>query len=99
MIPGITTKISEQIIALTTTIRPEADLVRVTSTASTTVVATIIPAFSGQSGIMLFVNQSGASLTTVTSGNIQTAITVADAALVVMAYSHQTSKWIVGALL
>lgn len=99
MIPGITTKISESIAALTTTgLNPETDLIRVTDTTSTTVLTTVIPHYSGQAGILLFVNASGNNITTLTTGNILTAITIGNNALVVMVYSKLTTKWIVGAL-
>lgn len=96
MIPGITTKISESIVALADTINPETDLIRVTDTTSTTAMSTIIPHFSGQSGVMIVVNQSGADITTVTTGNILTATTIGVNIAVLFAYSKQTSKWIVG---
>lgn len=99
MIPGLTTKISEEVLSLETTINPKADFSRITSTTSTTVASTIIPHFSGQSGIWVVQNASGASITTVTTGNILTAVTIADKALVVFVYSKLTSKWIPGALL
>jgi hypothetical protein len=99
MIPGLTTKISEAVVSLETTINPKSDLLRITSTTSTTVMSTVIPHFSGQSGMMIVVNQSGATVTTVTTGNILTAVSIANAASVVFVYSKMTDKWIVGALL
>lgn len=98
MIPGITTKISESVVSLATTINPETDLIRITSTASTTVMSTVIPHYSGQSGVMVVVNSSGADITTVTTGNILTATTIGVSVAVLFVYSKQTSKWIVGAL-
>lgn len=98
MIPGITSKISESNIALATTVSPETDLVKVTDTTSTTVVTTIIPHYAGQSGIMILANQSGANITTLTTGNITTAVTIGANVAVLMVYSKLTSKWIVGAL-
>jgi len=96
MIPGITTRISEAVVALTTTISPEADLIRVTDTTSTTVMTTVIPHFAGQSGVMIVVNQSGANITTVTTGNILTATTIGQNIGVLFTFSKLTSKWIVG---
>jgi hypothetical protein len=99
MIPGTTTKLSEEAISLETTIKPKADLVRVTSTATTTAVATIVPSFGGGfSGILIVVNLSGANITTTTAGNIQTAITIGQNISTVLTYSKTTGKWYPGAL-
>jgi hypothetical protein len=98
MIPGITTKISEGNIALATTIFPKSDLVLVTDTTSTTVVETIQPPYAGFSGICIIVNRSGANITTVTTGNIQTAKTLGADVAIVMVYSKVNNKWYPGAL-
>jgi hypothetical protein len=98
MIPGITTKISEGNIALTTTIFPKSDLVLVTDTTSTTVLTTIQPPYAGFSGICIMVNRSGQNITTLTTGNILTAVTIGADVAVVMAYSKANDVWYVGAL-
>jgi hypothetical protein len=98
MIPGLTTKISEELISLTSTISPASDLVHVTSTVSTTVLLTIRPPFGGFSGIMVILNRSGNNITTLTTGNIVTAITIGQNVPVVLVYSKLTDKWYVGAL-
>lgn len=98
MIPGLTTKISEDNISLTTTIYPKTDLIHVTSTTSTTVVTTIIPPYSGFSGIMVVVNRSGGNITTLTTGNIATAITVGQNVATLFVYSKTQAKWYPGAL-
>ena len=99
MIPGLTTKISEQDgFALATTIYPKTDLINVTDTTSTTVVATIMPPYAGFSGILIVVNTSGASLTTVTTGNIATAVTIGQNVATLLAYSKSDNKWYPGAL-
>ena len=98
MIPGITTKISEGLIALTTTIKPKFDLVHVNDTTSTTVVTTITPPFGGFSGILVLVNRSGNDITTLTTGNIQTAVTIGQNVATVLVFSKLTGKWYAGAL-
>lgn len=98
MIPGMITKISEQAISLATTIAPTADLVHVTSTVTTTVVVTIVPPFTGSSGIMVILNRSGNNITTLTTGNIATAITIGQNVSIILTYSILTGKWYVGAL-
>ena len=98
MIPGLTSKVSEQAVSLTTTIAPKTDVIRVTSTTSTTVVATITPAFGGFGGVLVIVNQSGGNITTVTTGNITTAVTIGQNVAVLFIFSKSTGKWIPGAL-
>lgn len=98
MIPGTTTKISEELIALTTTISPKSDLVHVTSTTSTTVLVKIMPPYGGLPGIMVIVNRSGNNITTLTTGNIATAITIGQNVATVLCYSALTNKYYVGAL-
>lgn len=99
MIPGTTTKLSEETIALATTIYPKKDMIHVTSTTSTTVASTIVPAFGGGfSGILVVVNRSGADITTTTAGNIATAVTIGQSVATVLVYSKLTGKWYPGAL-
>lgn len=98
MIPGLTTRISEEEVSLETTITPKSDLLRITSTTSTTVLATIVPPFAGFSGMHIISNESGASITTVTTGNIATAITIGVNVAVLVAFSKLRNKYIVGAL-
>lgn len=98
MFPGLTSKLSEENIALATTIAPASDVVHVTSTASTTAVATIYPPYGGFSGLLFVHNSSGNNITTVTTGNILTAVTIGDNALVVFVYSASLGKFVVGAL-
>jgi hypothetical protein len=71
MIPGIVSKLSEVNVSLTTSMQQSSDIMRVTSTTSTTQFNTIIPAFGTQQACVLFVqNKSGASITALTTGNI-----------------------------
>jgi hypothetical protein len=98
MFPGLTTKVSEATVALATTIYPQSDLLRVTDTSSTTVVATISPAFGGFGGILIINNESGGNITTVTTGNIATAVTIGQNVATLFIYSMGLSKWIPGAL-
>jgi len=98
MIPGTTSKMSEEGLSLTTTINPKSDMVIVTSTATTTVVATIMPPYAGFSGFMVLVNRSGANITTVTTGNILTAVTIGQNVATVLVYSKSLGKYVAGAL-
>lgn len=99
MIPGLTTKVSEELLALTTTIKPKSDVVHITSTTSTTVLATITPTFGGGfSGLLVLVNRSGNNITTVTTGNIQRAATIPVDLATVLVYSKSTGKWYPGAI-
>jgi len=98
MFPGLTTRISEELMALTTTISPTSDLVHVNSTTSTTVLKTINPPYAGFSGIMIIVNRSGANMTTVTTGNIALAVTIPVNQVNVLVYSKLTGIWYPGAI-
>jgi len=98
MIPGLTSKISERNqVALATTVIADADLLIVQNTSTTTVLTTLAPRFGGGfSGVTFIHNSSGAAITTVTTGNILTAVTIPDNALVVLTYSKALGKYIVG---
>lgn len=98
MFPGLTTRLSSEAISLATTINPKSDIVRVTSTTTTTVLATITPSFGGQSGILFLVNASGNNITTVTTGNIIVARTIPVNMPIPMIYSHIANTWYVGAI-
>lgn len=98
MIPGITSKISEELVACATTIKARTDLVRINSTTSTTVIATITPAFGGFSGVMILTNESGANITTVTTGNIMAARTIPVNMPILFVYSKEEEKWFPGAI-
>jgi hypothetical protein len=99
MFPGTTTKISETVAALSTSIAAKTDLVRITSTTVTTVLATILPNFgAGFSGILLLVNDSGNPINFVTTGNIEVARTVPDNMLIPLAFSKLSGKWYPGAI-
>lgn len=96
MIPGLTTKLSEELMSLEATISPKSDLVTINSTSSTTVVATINPPYAGFSGVLFLANRSGAAITATTSGNILAALNLPDSQLVTLVYSKQAGKWIQG---
>lgn len=99
MFPGLTTKVSEEVVSLGTTIYPKSDVLHVTDTTTTTVLATITPAFGGGfSGIHIIVNRSGNNITTVTTGNIATAVTIGQNVAIIATYSKLTGKFYMGAL-
>lgn len=98
MIPGITSKLSEGIVAFSTTITPKTDLIHVTDTTSSTVATTIIPPYAGFSGILFIVNRSGNPIATLTTGNIATAVAIGSNITTVLVYSKLTGKWYPGAL-
>lgn len=98
MFPGLTSKVSEAAVALASTVYPKTDVIRVTDTTSTTVLATLSPAFGGFGGFLVIINQSGANITTVTTGNIQTAITIGQNVATLFIYSKGAGKWFPGAL-
>lgn len=95
MIPGTTSKLSESVVPLAVTIYPKSDIVKISSTAATTVLNTIIPAFSGFSGIMFIANASGGAITAVTTGNINTTCSIPDGNVALFVYSRSLGKWLV----
>src|SRR6478736_2334839 len=99
MFPGITTKISEQVGALSTVTTIKTDLYHVTSTTDTTILATIVSQFGGGfSGLCFIVNRSGANITNVTTGNIAKAVIIPTNQNCSMVYSKLTGKWYPGAI-
>jgi hypothetical protein len=93
MIPGSTSKCSEQALAAATTIYAKSDIVNVSDTTTTTDIATIVPHFEGFGGVLLLANTSGGNLGLTAAGNIAVARTIPDKMLVVLAYSKATGKW------
>lgn len=89
MFPGTTSKLSESNVASASTISPKSDLVRVTGS---TQINTIIPPFSGFSGVIWLVPVDGAVVLG-TSGNILVGITAAQNRVVTLVYSKLAGKW------
>ncbi len=98
MIPGYTTKVSEGVISLTSSIQPVSDTVHVTNTTSTTVLATIQPPYSGSPGILFLINRSGNAITTTTSSNIAKDVSIPVNQVCVFIYSVLTGKFYPGAI-
>lgn len=97
MFPGLTTRVSEENVALTTTpLFPKSDLIRINDTTNTTVVTTITPPFAGFSGIMILVNVSGNNITTVTTGNVIKAVTIPTNQTCLFVYSKSAGVWYPG---
>jgi hypothetical protein len=98
MIPGLTSKVSESLVACSTTISPKTDVIHINTTTATTVIATIMPPYGGFSGILVVINRSGGNVTTVTTGNIATAVTIGENVATVLIYSKIQNLWYPGAL-
>jgi hypothetical protein len=96
MFPGLTTKLSEGVVASGTTITlPRADLIQVTGT---TTIVTMTQQFGGGfSGVQFFWASDG-SVTFNTGGNILAAFTMAQNQIVVGCFSKKQQKWIIGAI-
>ena len=94
MYPGRNSRMSEDVVASTTTITPKSDLVRVTGTTN---IATIIPPFAGFAGILVLVPTDG-TVNTVTTGNISVAVAMAQNRATVLVYSKKNSTWYPGAI-
>ena len=95
MIPGLTTKLSEEVIASAATIAPKTDLVRVTGTTN---IATITPAFGGGFSGILFVVPVDGTVNTVTTGNILVAVAMPVNRATLLVYSKVANKWYPGAI-
>lgn len=95
MIPGLVSRLSEEVISLTTTITPKRDIQRVTSTATTTVLVTITAPFSNMGGVIYLINGSGAAITATTAGNINTTVSIPNGCVCTMVYSPSAAKWFV----
>jgi hypothetical protein len=89
MIPGITTKLSESVVASATTIRADADVVRVTGT---TTIQTILPNNGGYPAFVVLIPVDG-TVTLGTSGNISVGIAAAQNRAVFLVFSLVTGKW------
>ena len=100
MWPGFTSKLSEANLALAAVVDIKTDLVRVTDTTTTTVLTQISPNFGGGqfSGVTFVANDSGAAITTVTTGNILKAVSIPDKQVCVFVYSKLAAKWYPGAI-
>ncbi len=95
MIPGITSKLSEKVIASAATIEADKDLIRLTGS---TALATINPHFGGGfSGIVVLVPTDG-TLGLLTTGNIAIAVTMAQNRATVLVYSKAAAVWYPGAI-
>lgn len=95
MIPGITSKLSETVVASTTTITQKSDLINLTGS---TAIATINPNFGGGfSGICVLVPKDG-TLGLLTTGNIAIAVTMPQNRSTVLVYSKKYGVWYPGAI-
>lgn len=95
MIPGIQSRLSESVVASTTTIKAKTDIIRLTGT---TTIATITAPSQGGFGTVLFVVTVDGAVATVTTGNISRAVTMTTNAVTVFVYSFGTAKWYPGAI-
>jgi uncharacterized membrane protein len=95
MFPGLTTKLSEEVVATATTITVRKDLVRLTGT---TAIATIDGQFGGGfSGIIFLVPTEG-NVAITTAGNIAAAVTMVDQRVTVLVFSKEDNIWYPGAI-
>src|SRR5215510_5470237 len=94
MIPGTVSKLSEVNTSLTNTMACKSDVIRVTSTSSTTVLVTLTPPFGGQFCVVcMLVNSSGGAITTTTAGNFATTCSIPNGNFCEMVYSKSSGKW------
>lgn len=96
MFPGTVTRVSEGTYALAASISLKHDVIHVTDTTSTTVITTMLPPYGGFSGIAIVINRSGNNITTVTTGNVTVALTIAVDRPCVFIFSKLTGLWYPG---
>ena len=97
MIPGVTTKLTEGVLASAATIYPKTDIVRLTGS---TQVDNIIPAFGGGFGGVLFLIPADGAITISNTGNVQSAAAVSalQNKITMLVYIKALGKWITHAL-
>jgi hypothetical protein len=95
MIPGLMSALSESVVASTTTIAVNSDIVYLTGT---TTIATITAPLRGGWSSMIFAIPTTGTITTVTTGNIALALTMALNQVTVLVWSFKNSKWYMGAI-
>lgn len=94
MIPGLSTKLSESVLASAATIAPKTDLVHLTGT---TQVNTIVPPLSGgRNASILWIVPKDGNVIFGTSGNILVGATVAQNRPCTLVYSEIYDKWSIG---
>lgn len=101
MIPGSISRGLDTVIAASTIISPKSDFVRVTDTTVTTSITTInSPFFGASGGFLVFINDSGAAMNFVSTGNIDMAAlrTIPNKFAVPLVFSKVTGKWYVGGI-
>ena len=94
MYPGQVSRLSEVVVASTTSIDATADLIRVTGTTS---IATINPP-PGLFNSLIFIVPTDGTVATVTTGNILVAVSIAVNRVTPFVFSRATQKWYPGAI-
>ncbi len=94
MIPGSVSKLSENSISLTNSLIQKSDIIRVSSTATTTVLVSLLPAFGVNFPTICFlINSSGAAITATTAGNIATTVSIPNGNMCTLVFSKASGKW------
>lgn len=94
MIPGSVSKLSEVSVVLTNTVIQRSDILRISSTATTTVLVTLTPAFGVNFPVFCcIVNSSGGAVTATTAGNIATTVSIPNGNMCVLVFSKASGKW------
>lgn len=95
MIPGITSKLSESLVASTTSIVVKTDLIRLSGS---TAIATITDQFGGGFSGLLFIVPTTGTIATTTAGNIASVVSMISNQVTVFVYSKANNKWYPGAI-
>jgi len=95
MIPGKTSKLSEETLASADVMYPKTDVIFVTGS---TAISTLVPAFGGGFSGLLFVVPTDGTVATTTTGNVGVAVTMLQNKVTTFVYSKTNAKWYTHAL-
>jgi len=95
MIPGLTSKLSEEVVASADVIDAKTDMILVSGTTS---ISTINPHFGGGFSGILFLVPTDGNVATTTTGKVGVAVTMLQNKVTVLTYSKKNSKWYTHAL-
>lgn len=95
MIPGLTTKLSEQSVASAATVDVTTDILKVTGTTS---IATLTPHFGGGFSGLVVIWPTDGNVATLTTGNIAVAVTMPQNRATLLVYSKLSGTWAPGAI-
>ena len=95
MYPGQVARLTEDVVASTTSITQTADLMRITGS---TAIATIVPKTIGVGGTMVVLVPTDGAVATTTAGNIAVVVSMPQNRATLLVYCKATEVWYPGAI-